>query len=223
MADSKSRKAKWRGIQTTQKPKYENQAKTITNRLGQKSISLPRIDDGKRWAGYPGIAGVARKIAKFIPNCITYVEPFAGTAKVFQELIKRDNVTIQNVILNDKSEFIYDWLRKEFYNGENIFVTKEDFEICIKRHDSKHTVFLLDQPWHRSYYDQGFSAFTKESVKDYDKEVLKLCKEMKGKFIITTRKENKVMLNSGFRNKLIKSEYVVSGKYPKVLVTTNLP
>ena len=57
-------KKKWRGIETTQEAINENKAVTIVNRLGQKSISLPRIDDGKRWAGYPGLAGTAKKIAK---------------------------------------------------------------------------------------------------------------------------------------------------------------
>ena len=80
---------KWRGIKTTQKRINENKPKTIINRLGQKSLSLPRIDDKKRWAGYPSLAGTARKIAKLIPKCKYYIEPFAGTAKVFQML---DNI-----------------------------------------------------------------------------------------------------------------------------------
>lgn len=44
----------------------ENKAKTIINRLGQKSISLPRISDDKRLRGYPGLAGTDSKIAKYI-------------------------------------------------------------------------------------------------------------------------------------------------------------
>jgi len=213
-------KTKWRGIKTTSRAINEIQAKTIINRLGQKSISLPRITDDKRWAGYPGIAGVARKIAKLIPNCLTYVEPFAGTAKVFQELAKRNDVSIGQVVLNDKSRFIYNWLKREF--GYDVYVTREDFVKCIKRLDSNKTFYLIDQAWFKSYYDQKFSCFDRESVKAYDEEVLDLCNHLKGKFIITTRKENKRMLNSGFHNKLIKSEYVVSGKYPRVLITTNL-
>jgi site-specific DNA-adenine methylase len=212
--------SKWRGIQTTQEPKNELEPKTIVNRLGQKSLSLPRIDDKKRWAGYPGIAGTARKIAKLVPNCLHYIEPFAGTAKVFQELCKRKDVNINQAILNDTSDFIYEWLKKEL--NQQAIITHEDFANCITRWDSKNTFFLIDPPWYKTYYEQSFSSFNRESVKEYDQEIIELCKKMIGKFIITTRKENKIMLNSGFKHKLIKSEYVVSGKYPKVLITTNL-
>lgn len=210
---------KWRGIATTKQKINEVQAKTITNRLGQKSISLPRIDDKKRWSGYPGLAGVAKKIAKLIPNCETFVEPFAGTAKVYQEVIKRKDWNCKNVILNDKSNFIVDWLKREM---QYVTVTNEDFATCIRRWDSETTFFLIDSPYYKSYYDQLFSSFTKEKVQDYYKEIIELCKNMKGKFIITTRKENPIMLNSEFTKRLIISDYVVSGKYPRVMITTNL-
>src|SRR3990172_9048831 len=181
--------SKWRGIKTKSEKIGEYIPITITNRLGQKSIHLPRIDDKKRWAGYPGLAGTARKIAQMIPSpCITYVEPFAGTAKVYQEALKRkDGFRIQTAVLNDKSNFIRVWLYKEFLSSA--FISNDDFVDCMKH---------------------------------WDEEFIELCKNMKGKFIITTRKENKTMLKSGFRNKLVKSEYVVSGKYPEVLITTNI-
>ncbi len=207
---------KWRGIKTTQKKVNELEPKTIVNRLGQKSISLPRIDDKKRWAGYPGLAGTARKIAKLIPRMDYYIEPLAGTAKVYQELTFKPHF----VILNDKSEFIHKWLKKEF---KLINIWNIDFKECMHKFiDHKNVFFMIDQPWHKSYYDQDFSHFNRESIKEYDEEILDLCRNMKGKFIITTRKENNRMLNSGFKNTLIESEYVVCGKYPKVLVTTNI-
>lgn len=214
-------KEKWRGIETTQRRKNERRAKTIINRFGQKSISLPRIDDKKRWAGYPGLTGVSRKIADIIntiPQFRIYVEPFAGTAKVYQML---DGLNHSRDILNDKSEFIYDWLKKEFSNNY-CEVTKTDFVECIKNYDEEGTVQLIDPPWNKSFYLQKFSCFDRKSVREYDYEVLELCRKMKGKFIITSRKENKPMLDSEFRNAIITSEYVVSGKYPKVMITTNL-
>lgn len=216
---------KWRGIPTTQKKKNEREPKTIINRFGQKSFSLPRIDDKKRWAGFPGNTGISRKIAKIIPLDIAfYVEPFAGTAKVYQALIilasKERKLRSYTAILNDKSKFIYKWLNRELTN--DIIITNEDFVKCIKKYDSKKTFFLIDPPWFLTYYKQSFSCFDRKSVKVYDIEVIKLCKKLKGKFIITTRKENKIMLNSGFYNYLIKSEYPVSGKLPKVLLTTNM-
>lgn len=217
-------KTKWRGIETTQKKINERKAITIVNRLGQKSMSLPRIDDKKRWAGFPGLAGTAKKIAKLIPSSMTttrslYVEPFAGSAKVYQELIKWDSLWTGQSVLNDTSKFVTDWLKENFKEAK---ITSIDFNKCIRKHDSKKTIFVIDPPWVKSYYDQGFSSFNRKNVKEYDKELIELCQNIQGKFIITTRKENTVMKNSGFTNKLIRSIYVVSGKYPQVMLTHNL-
>ena len=217
-------KEKWRGIRTTSEEINEDEAVTVVNRLGQKTISLPRITDDKRWAGFPGLAGTAKKIAKMVPSCLYYVEPFAGTAKVNQELIKRfkdptDEIFIQEAILNDKSRFIYDWLEKEFPQA---VITNFDFTDCIERWNSPNTVFMIDPPWNKSYYLQKFSCFDRKNTNEYYEELLDMCNYIRGKFIITTRKENKMMLNSGYKNILIESIYAVSGKYPKVMVTTNL-
>jgi site-specific DNA-adenine methylase len=214
---NKTSTEKWRGIKTTQIPKHEDKPITIINRLGQKSIKLPRIDDGKRWAGFPGLAGTARKIAAMVPQCSSFVEAFAGTAKVFQELPPS---RYNQAILNDTSPFITKWLKKEFPNAN---VTSLDFTQCIHFYDSPSTFFLIDPPWYRSYYDQKFSSFNRKTPKEYYEELVDICGKLHGKFIITSRKENKVMLNSPFKNTHVRSEYVVSGKYPDVLITTNLP
>ena len=75
---------------------------------------------------------------------------------------------------------------------------------------------------HDQCLDKKFSCFDRYSVKEYCEQILELCKNLNGKFIITSRKENKIMLNSEFKKKLITSSYVLCGKYPKVLITTNL-
>lgn len=212
-------KKKWRGIETTQTRKNERSAVTIINRLGQKSMSLPRIDDEKRWAGYPGLSGTAKKIAKLIPFTTTYVEPFAGAAKVYQEFLKRGNWNYERVILNDTSDFVNEWLRKEFPEAKTPAM---DFAKCIKKYDGPYTIFIIDGPWTKSYYDQGFSSFNRDSVKEYDAEIIKLCENIQGYFIICSRKENKIFKNSKFKNKLVRSIYVVSGKYPQVMLTHNL-
>ena len=216
-----------RGIRTNPNPRFEDEPVTIINRLGQKSISLPRIDDKKRLAGFPGNVGIAKKLAHLIPFCKTFVEPLAGTAKIFQCLTKMSawNGYPETFILNDKSKFVVKWLRREFNEHPfhyDVKITCTDFKYCVKKYDSKETVFAFDHPWFKSFYDQKFSYFDRENVATYDKEILELCKSMKGKFFITTRKENTRMRKSGFRNLLIKSEYVVMGKYPQVLITTNV-
>lgn len=212
---------KWRGIPTTSIKKHEDKAITKINRFNQKTIKLPRIDDQKRWAGYPGITGISKKLALLIPRSFLYVEPFAGTAKVFQEIFRiNTNWKLQKFILNDKSKFVYEWLKKEL-DWDNTTILNLDFKEVIQTFDDLDTIFVIDQPWFRGSYKQDFSCFDRDSIKDYDNEIIALCKKIEGKFIITTRKENKIMLQSGFNNYLLESEYVVCGKYPKVLLTTN--
>ncbi len=200
---------------TNNNPKYENIARTIINRLGQKSISLPRISDDKRLRGYPGLAGTASNISKYIPNCYTYVEPLAGTAKVYQELL----ISPQYTILNDKSEFVVSWLKKEF---PNVTVNNMDFIDCILKYDNYNTFFLIDAPWHRSFYDKSYSCFDRKDVKTYDEEILDICRTLKGKFIICSDRSNTRMLSSGFHNRLITGVYKIAGGYTKTLLTSNI-
>lgn len=208
-----------RGIPTITNKKNEKKSKTITNRFNQLSLSLPRIDNKKRWAGYAGLTGISRKLAKIIPKSKIYIEPFAGTAKVYQELVKIKPRKFNFAVLNDKSEFIIVWLKTNFPDA---IVTHNDFTDTIKTWDNQHNFTLFDQPWGKGSYDQKYSCFDRTSTIEYDKEVIRLCSDLKGKFIITTRRENKVMLESGFNNYLIQSEYVVSGRYPLVMLTSNL-
>lgn len=214
---------KWRGIKTNPTTKNEHELVTITNRFEQKSVTLRRIDDQKRFAGYPGNTGISKKLAKLIPFCSKYVEPFAGTAKVFQELTKLwdGQGYPDKFVLNDKSKLVTDWLKKEFRNTD-VSITTGDFRKCVLKHDSTDTVFLFDQPWFPSFYDQVFSCLDR-TIKEYDEDVLDLCRNLRGKFFITTRRENTRMRKSGFTNFFIQSEYVVMGKYPQVLITTNIP
>src|SRR2546428_3172207 len=207
-----------RGIPTTLRKKNETKAKAITNRLGQLSVSLPRIDDKKRWSGFPGLSGWAKEIAYLIPNCKRFVEPFAGACKVFQELRKRKDITIETHILNDTSEFVTDWLEKYIATDGNVIVTNYDFVVCIKEWDYEDTFLLIDFPWNKSFYQQSFSTFNRKSVNQYSHEVLDICRSFKGKFIITSRVENTILRNSEFNQKIIKSIYPLSGHYPKLLL-----
>ena len=213
-------KVKWRGIPTNPTPRNEDKAKTIQNRLHQISFSLPRIDDKKRWAGYPGLSGISPRLAKMIPSCKTYVEALAGAARTYQEL-RRLDTKIQFFILNEKSPFILQWLRDNFHKDKTE-VTELDFIECIRQYDSTETVFLFDLPWFITLYKQPFSWFDRESVKQYEIELLNELKTIQGKFFITTRIENIRMKHTSYHKYLIKTEYVVSGKYPETLVTSNI-
>jgi len=178
-------------------------------------LSLPRIDDKKRFAGYPGLTGWSKQLASLVPSCKFYVEPFAGMAKVYQEL---DKSRIQYCILNDKAKPLTKILKKLFPESN---VTNTDYSYCIKKYDTAETFFLIDAPWYENYYAQGFSSFTEKKIKNYDEKILDLCKNITGKFIITS-KEKKIFKNSGFTNKKLKGIYPVCGNYPELFITTNL-
>jgi len=214
-------KETYRGITTTTRRLHEYKPKTIINRFKTLSISLPRIDNKKRWAGFPGLTGVSQLLAKFTPECKYYVEPFAGSAKVYQEILKIKPLKFQEAILNDNSKFVVTWLKENFSEGP--LITKMDFTHIMKIYNLPNTHMNIDQPWNRGYYDQHFGNFNRKSVIQYDKDVLQQVEKLQGvTFMITTRKENTRMLRSGYNNYLIPSCYVLSGHYPKVLVTTNL-
>lgn len=208
-----------RGIPTTLKKKNTKKARTIRNRFNQISFNLPWINDQKRFAGFPGLTGISRKIINFIPKCTYYIEPFAGAAKVYQELERSKPQKFSYAILNDKSEYIYNWLKENFSYP---VISKLDFTEIFDTYNFPKSFFLIDAPWFPGFYDQAFSCFDRKTVKEYDLEVLKCCNKLDGDFIITTRRENARMLNSGWNNYLLESEYVVCGKYPKTLLTTNL-
>lgn len=205
---------------TRPEPTNEDIAKTITNRLGQKSMSLPRIDDTKKLRGYPGLSGTAEIIARCVPKCLFYVEPFAGTAKVYQELMKAGRNPF--TILNDKSKFTYNWLKQEFYKVGECIVTNNDFVYCAEGWNTPVTFTLFDQPWHKEIYLQGFSCFDRERVSDYDEQVLEICNKLQGNFIICTDRKNPRMLNSKFNNYMATGTYKVAGGVVKTLLTTNL-
>lgn len=232
MNKPKDFKGKWRGIPTSIEPKNELKPKTITNRLGQLSISLPRIDDKKQWAGFAGLSGTAKKIAGLIPDHDYYIEAFAGVGRVMQELIKM-KPDHSGIVLNDKSKFVYEWLMTNF-KDKVLAITNDDFIACVKLWDSKRAFFLFDPPWSKSLYDQPFACFNRDSTNEYDSQIISLCSgiphknfnkegyKIEGDFMIASRKENMRMVRSGFNHILVKSIYPMSGHYPKVLITTNL-
>jgi len=204
-----------RGIKTNPNKKNESKLKIVKNRFGQYTLSLPRIDDKKRFAGYPGLAGWSVSLARMVPQCKFYVEPLAGMCKVYQAL---DKTKIKYAILNDLAKPLIPVLKQCFPEAN---VTSTDYIYCIKKFDTPDTFFLIDVPWNENYYAQGFSAFTENKVRTYDEKILKICKSLTGKFIITSKKRA-IFINSDFTNATIKSRYVICGNYPELLITTNL-
>ena len=126
---------------------------------------MTQFCNGKLLDGYAGLKHTAKKIAKFIPQCELYVEPFCGQASV-SKFVKADKI-----ILNDMSEFIWKKYGLQSRLDKVIEYTQEDFEICIKKHDSSHTFFLIDPIWRSEHYTNHSKAFMDRKPSQYYQKI----------------------------------------------------
>lgn len=174
--------------------------------MGQLTISLPQLNSGKRLRGVPGVASVADQIAELVPEHIIYCEHFAGTAKLYQELRKDPSFDWTHLVqLNDKSPYIYGWLKETFPRA---FVTNMDFEYSTKLHDGPRTFHFYDDPWYPQIYSNEFFVFDR-TVEEYYTNTFDLVSTLRGKWMIAGSVKNSTLKRLG--NKY--SEHILEGKY----------
>jgi len=135
---------------------------------------------------YPGLTFTAPQIGPYFPKTKYYVEPFSGLARTAK--YSRSEV----MILNDKSKFSNNYCKKKFRNA---VITNEDFEVSIKRWDSKDTFFLIDPPWRVEFYNgKGMlhrnksatnPAFIDRSIPEYLNKLKQILPLIKGHYILT--------------------------------------
>ena len=178
---------------------------------------------GKKLGGYAGLKHTAKKIAELIPICKIYCEPFAGLGRVAEQLKH------SNMILNDKGEFAYKYLRKHFQNQT---IRNLDFEHCMKAYDSKSTFFLIDPVWRMTVYTKGDNTFCDRTPLEYYSKVLELVKNLDGDWAICSSADeheikkilSKTAKQCGYFSKIIQSEKkVIFGKYARTLLVSNKP
>jgi site-specific DNA-adenine methylase len=169
------------------------------------------------FGGYPGLKHTAKQISKHIPKCKIYVEPFAGLGRV------AEHVKADRFILNDKSEYAFDYLTKHF----NAEITNLDFEESIRLYDSNETFFLIDPPWHGSTYGLNDKPFIDRKPIEYFKRLLEIVPRLKGNWFITSssyRNDYQLLMKTDYYHKIVKSEKrVLFGKKAKTMITSNLP
>jgi len=178
---------------------------------------------GKLLGGYAGLKHTAKKIAEFIPTSKLYVEPFCGLASV-SKYVKADKI-----ILNDMSDFIIDYHQSQNYQSKldfQIEITQEDFEICIKRHDSSQTFFLIDPVWRTEHYSEHSQAFMDRKPSEYYRKIFELVKTMKANWIICgvadERQTGGFMSNHNYYKKIVESDdLVIFGKKARTLLVSN--
>jgi len=179
--------------------------------------------NGKLLDGYAGLKHTAKQIAEFIPKCKLYIEPFCGQASV-SKYVKADKM-----ILNDMSEFIWKKFGLQSRLDKVIEYTQEDFEICIKKHDSSHTFFLIDPIWRTEHYTNHTQAFMDRKPNEYYKKISELIQEMKGDWIVcgvanlsTQSHEQRLLYaNPNFHKKIVVGKGTFFGKHARTLLVSN--
>lgn len=184
----------------------------------QKRLTLQKDSRALVKHGYAGLANTAHLIARYIPRCHTYVEPFAGMGRVAKF------VNCGRMILNDLSEYSNDCCRSEFPNAE---ITHEDFVECIKHLDSNTTFFFIDPPWSYRNYRDNPKAFADRNPYQYYKDLFKLLPEIKGDWILACDKDEheigKICTKSNYDNLILKTDKKFIWNYIGVMLTSNKP
>jgi len=163
--------------------------------------------------GYAGLVHTSLMISEYIPRCKTYCEPFAGLGRVAKH-IKADQI-----ILNDKSEYAYKFLKSHF----NAIVTNLDFEEMFKIYDGPETVFLIDPPWSKSEYENGCRnrAFCDRTPKEYYDSIFEWIPKLKGQWFLCGNKNNNRLRNPNYYHKLFTSKRKIMGGNISTLVMSN--
>ena len=193
----------------------------MKSRFSKSDQALGKVETILQISGYGGLHYTKHHIIPYIPKCKIYVEPFAGLGRIAKL------VESEHIILNDMSDYAYDFLSKNF----NAEITQMDFEECIKLYDSKDTFFFCDPPWRKNIYkNHSRPAFTEKNIKQYYVRLLDILKDVKAHWIITSDnaevETGKALSKSGYENLVLianDSKSKIFGHYPKVRMCSNRP
>lgn len=168
--------------------------------------------------GYSGLKFTAKQVAKHVPICKIYHECMAGMGSVAKEV----NHSIS--ILNDKSEFCYQYLRKNFPNA---VIRDLPFEHSLEAYDSERTFHLIDPPWRPMIYENNSKAYYDRTPIEYIKTILEIVPKLKGNWIICNSADEHdikgLLTKSGYCKKIVSSDKkVIFGKYARTLLVSNM-
>lgn len=171
---------------------------------------------GQLLGGYAGLEHTADKIARFIPKCITYVEPFAGLGRVAQL------VDAEKYILNDMSDFAYNYLKNNFTAD----VFHRDFEWIMEEYEGEDTFFLIDPPWRTEHYGKNKLTYMDRTPKEYYQVIFKYLRKSKSKWIVCgvadERQTGGLMSNNNYNKLIVESDKnVIFGKKARTLLVSN--
>jgi len=143
------------------------------------------------------------------------VEPFAGLGRVAK------HIQADQIILNDKSDYAFDFLEKKF----NAQITNLDFEEMFRLYDSKDTIYLIDPPWSKTEYEDGCRnrAYCDRTPKEYYDIIFEWLPKLKAIWFVCGNKDNKQLENPGFFHRLFRSKKKIMGGNISTLVMSNKP
>jgi len=181
-------------------------------RTGKRTICPDTLMTGK----YPGLASTAKDIANYIPECDTFVEPFAGLGRV-GKLVKA-----KEKIFNDMSFYACNYNKR--HKG---IVTQEQFIISIKRWDSDTTFFFIDPPWRQQIYENNPLPYCDRSPKRYYEELYQILPTLKGDWILcmdkSQKERGKINLPCKYYDKLFESKKTLFNKKISTYCISNKP
>jgi len=196
----------------------------MKSRFSKQDQKLGKVETILQISGYGGLHYMKDKIAKYLPKCKTYVEPFAGLGRM-AELIQADKM-----ILNDLSDYSISVLKEKFPNA---IITQQDFRECIPRWDSEDTFFFCDPPWRKNIYkNHEAPVFNFSNVKNYYLHLFSWFRRIKGNWMITSDnaevESGKALSRSGFDNIVLKADDTpnqpkIFGRLPAVRLCSNIP
>lgn len=165
--------------------------------------------------GYAGLVHTALAISEYIPKCKIYVEPFAGLGRTAK------HAQAEQIILNDKSDYAFNYLSKHF----NAQTTNLDFEEMFRLYDSKDTVFLIDPPWSKEEYEKGCRnrAFCDRTPKEYYDKIFEWLPKLKGDWFVCGKKDNSRLKDKRWNHQLFRSKRKIMGGNISTLVMSNKP
>lgn len=181
------------------------------------STKCSSVWGNQKLGGYPRLYHNASKIAEYIPKCDMYCEPFAGLGTVAK------HVKAEIKILNDKSEYAYQYLRKHFSTE---MIRSLDFEHCIKAYDNPNTFFLFDPPWNNSIYGNNSKAYLDRDYREYYKKLFEMIPDLKGDWIMCgTNDPWRCVLceHNEYPKMEITTKNVIFGKDTTVILISNKP
>lgn len=165
--------------------------------------------------GYAGLTHTALSISEYIPKCKIYVEPFAGLGRTAK------HAQAEQIILNDKSDYAFNFLTKHF----NVKINNLDFEEMFRLYNTSETIFLIDPPWSKEEYKNGCRnrAFCDRTPREYYDRIFEWLPLLKGDWFVCGKKDNSRLKDKKYFYKLFKSRKKIMGGNISTLVMSNKP